>query len=110
MAINAMGEADTVIPPEGVLEFRIKDYLAMPASSVDEETGEEKEFTRLVLFSPEGKTFVTTSIVAPHRLLAILSLYPPERVQKGIKVVICKRESRRTGRTYHDIKVVPECE
>ena len=107
-AINCMGEADIVIGDNHMVEMRVCDYLAYPVSTVDEETGEQREYVDLVLFDEDGHFFKTSSVVAPHKFVAMLRLYGPERWRAGISIVIAERKARKSGRTYHELRVIPE--
>jgi len=107
-AINGLGEPDVAFAGASEIEFEMTDFLIHPVSKVDEETGELSEFTRLVLWDSKGQTFATTSMVVPHRLAAIFSLYPAERLRQGLRLLLVERKARKTGRTYHDLKVLPE--
>jgi hypothetical protein len=107
-AINAMGESDAFFDPDKPAEFTATDWLLMPGEATDEETGEVKQFTWLVLFDAEGKTAKTTSEVIPHRVYQMLSLYSVTEWHAGIKVRLLVRRSRKSGRTYHDLRIVPE--
>jgi hypothetical protein len=80
-------------------------FVIFPDTSVDPETGEEREFTRTVLFDASGQTYRTSSAYAPRRLRAALALWTASDWASGIPFVITERKSRKTGRTYHDMRV-----
>lgn len=81
-------------------------YLAFGERREDEETGELREFAVLVLFDRDGQFAKTTSAYALGRLKAALRLYSADDWSAGITWLIRERVSRRTKRTYHDIRTV----
>lgn len=89
----------------GVVKIRATDWLLMPDFGTDPETGEYKEYVRLVLFDKSGNTYRTTSAHGPKRLAAMLQLYSRDEWDMGIDITITERRSRKTSRTYHDIRV-----
>lgn len=104
--INAMSPSDLGFDEDGCCYFCAVQYVIYPDQSEDPETGEISRFTRTVLISADGRTFRTSSEGAPRKLKAALALWSPEDWAGGIPFVITERRSRKTGRTYHDLKVV----
>lgn len=106
MALAALGESDYVFDANGTCEIAAVHYLVTPGEAVDPETGELERFPRTVLIDQAGKTLVTTSKVIPHRLAAVIDLWGPGPWKPPLRIVIMERRSRRTGRTYHDLRMV----
>lgn len=74
---------------------------------MDEESGELKPGPVLVLYNADGQTLKSTSQFGPRRLKAALELYGREDWQRGITFQVWDRPSKRPGRHYHDIRIVP---
>lgn len=92
----------------GRLEMTLTDFACFWDQEIDEETGEIREFVRSVFYSPDGRTFRTTSTFAPHFFARLVDVYGLERVQAGIPIRVCERVSRREKRRYHDFRVATE--
>ncbi len=107
LAIAAMSPGDIEIGKDGYVEMIVTHYILYPDEGVNEETGEVTRFTRLVLFTAEGLTYRTTSESAPRRIEAMLKLFGPAEWAAGLPFLIRERKSRKTGRTYHDIRLSP---
>lgn len=105
MLLAALGEGDVDVATMNGSPFPTSHYLVTPGESVDPETGEVSNYPRLVLISPEGKTLVTTSIVVPHRLAAVLDLWGPGPWEPPLPLLVMERRNRRTGRTYHELRM-----
>lgn len=106
MAFSAMSPGDLDIGDNGHIEFVAVAYLIFPDARTDEETGEVNEFSRTCFFGHDGQTYRTSSELMPHRVKALTELYTPDEWVQGIKLRISERRSRKTGRTYHDIRVI----
>jgi hypothetical protein len=107
-AVNASGESDYTIDRDKPCEINATAFILMPGEAIDEETGELKQFTWLVLFDNDGKFVKTTSQVMPKRVAQLLSVYSKEEWASGIRCMLVERKSRKSGRIYHDLRVVPE--
>jgi hypothetical protein len=103
--LAALGEGDVQVADLHGDPFPTSHYLVTPGESVDPETGEVSNYPRLVLISPEGKTLVTTSTVVPHRMAAVLDLWGPGPWEPPLPLVVIERRARRTGRTYHELRM-----
>lgn len=89
----------------GRAEILVTRYVLFPDRGTDPETGELSEFTRCVLFDRDGNTFRTTAAHAAQRLAWMLSMFSKEEWDEGLPFVITERVSRKTRRTYHDIRL-----
>lgn len=105
LAVRAAGEADVEIPAGGEVLFPTRHYLITAESHVDEVTGEEHQYPRLVLIGADGRTLVTTSVVVPRRLHRIIELLGPGPWEPALRLVVSARLSRRTKRVYHDLQL-----
>jgi hypothetical protein len=105
MAFSAMSPGDLDIGNEGYVEFVATKFLIFPDTRLDEETGEVIEFSRTVFFGTDGQTYRTSGEMMPHRVKALCQLFSPERWKQGIKLRVSERRSRKTLRTYHDIRI-----
>lgn len=103
--LNAGNPGDLALQGEGQVRILATNFLLYPDMGTDPETGEERQFTRTVLFDAQGCTYRTTSEFVPRRMRAALALWSAEDWAKGIPFVITERRSRKTGRTYHDLRV-----
>lgn len=104
LAFACGNPGDLEFDSHGVARVRAVHWLIMPDEAEDPETGEIRQFGRLVLIQADGRFFRTTSAFAPRRLRAALELYSPAEWQLGIDFIITRRLSRR-GRTYHDFRI-----
>lgn len=95
---------DIEFDANGVACVRAVHWLIMPDEGEDPETGEVRQFARLVLIQADGRFFRTTSAFAPRRLRAALELYSPAEWAEGVTFIVSRRQSKR-GRTYHDFRV-----
>jgi hypothetical protein len=105
-ALAAMSPGTLEFTPEGTMRITATHWICFPDDGVDPETGEISEFTRTVFFDAAGNTYRTSSAHAPKRLSAILQLFGPDEWAAGLPLEIVERKSRKTGRTYHDIRVL----
>ena len=95
---------DIVFDTHGIARVKAVHWLIMPDEGEDPETGEIRQFGRLVLIQADGRFFRTTSAFAPRRLRAALELYSPSEWAEGITFTISRRQSAR-GRTYHHFAI-----
>ena len=108
MLLQAGNPGDLEIVTGQPLRITVTNYLVMPETRMDEETGELHSFARTVLFTRDGKHFRSSSAHFPHRIKACLELFGPEEWARGIMFEIRERPSKRhKGGSYHDIRVVP---
>jgi hypothetical protein len=105
MLLAARSPSDIEFSREGIAEILATHWAIFPDRGVNEETGEESEFVRTVLFDRHGRTFRTTSERAPERVYDLTSLFSPAEWAAGIPVVILQRRSTKTGRTFHDFRL-----
>lgn len=103
--LNAGNPGDIQFDEDGCARILATNFLLYPDSGIDPETGEERQFTRTVLFTADGATYRTTSDFAPRRMRAALALWTTAEWAKGIPFRVTERRSRKTGRTYHDLRV-----
>lgn len=104
LAFNALGESDYAINAGEQVRIKATNYLVYPGESVDDETGEVSQYAWLVIFDASGKFVKTTSEVITQRLALALKMFSKSEWEAGIPLVIIPRQSRRTGRTYHDVR------
>jgi hypothetical protein len=102
---NALNPPNMGFDENGVMTITATHFVLFPDEGEDPETGEVRQFTRAVLIDPVGNTASTTSAFAPRRLRAAMLLWGPEQWAQGIRFVLTERRSRKTGRTYHDLRV-----
>lgn len=107
LAIAASNPSDLEITDGRGLTAVFTHYLIFADQSVDEETGEVSEFPRTVLYTREGLTFRTSSEHMPHKIAQICDLFGEGGWGQGIRIRISERRSRKTGRTYHDLRIEP---
>lgn len=107
LAVNASGIADHYLPESGEAQFAIHRYLVTPGEDIDEETGELRLYPKTVLIAPDGSTFGSASLVILRRLASIVSNYGPGPWEPPIPVLLFERKAKRTGRRYHDLKILP---
>ena len=110
MLVNAMGDSSIVLDKQGCAEFRLRYYLSHPGETPDPETGELHRHNRLVLMTEDGESFVTTSDVIPQRIEALIAIFGGELPEHGVRVAVRETKARRSGRTYHDLRVLPDAE
>lgn len=103
--LAAGNPGNLVFSEDGRIEMVAVSYVIFPDQGLDPETGEVHEFTRCALIDADGNVFRTTAAHAPQRMAWVLSLFSPEDWAEGIPFIILERRSRKTGRTYHDIRV-----
>lgn len=58
---KAMNQADEAISDYKNMQITIKDVFVQSATQIDEETGELKDSTKVVIFDEEGKSYGTIS-------------------------------------------------
>lgn len=103
-AFNAGNPADLRLNGAIPLRLRVVAYLILPDQREDPETGEIREFERLVLFTKKGETFKTSSAFGWHRAKAAVELFSEDEWEQGIPFVIRARQSEQK-RWYHDIRI-----
>jgi hypothetical protein len=106
LAFNALATPDLELGDRDEMEVPVSHYIAHPASQIDEETGEVREYSRLVLITPMGTTFATASEVSAHRFAQAFGLYESPPWHPPLRVVIRRVRSKR-GRTYHQVYLRP---
>lgn len=104
--LNAVNSPDLELDEGGQADFWLRHCLAHPVEHVDPDTGELRQVSRLVLITPDGQTFATTSTVVPHRVQAILDLVRAGRLELPVRVRIRARRSKKSGRIYHELVVL----
>jgi hypothetical protein len=103
--LAALNPGDLELGPDGSVGFVAVHFLIFPDTGVDPDTGEVKEFTRTALFTADGRVYRTTSAYAPARVMMAMRLFTEQEWANGIPFLVRERKSRKTGRTYHDIRV-----
>jgi hypothetical protein len=103
--LAALGEGDVQVADLHGEPFPTRHYIVTPGERIDPDTGEVSNFPRLVLIGPDGKTLVTTSAVVPHRMVAVLERWGPGPWDPPLPLVVIERRARRTGRTYHELRM-----
>jgi hypothetical protein len=106
MAMDAIN-ADTVdLSKDGKVEFALSHYIVTTGEATDPETGETERFPRTALFSEDGGVYVTTSVVVPHRLAAIVDLWGPGPWIPGLPVRLAEKRNKSGKGVYHQLMVV----
>lgn len=108
LLVAAGSPGDLDLDQTGRLEMMLSDFACFWDSEIDEESGEIKEFPRSVFYAPDGRTFRTTSVHAPHFFARVVDVYGLDRVKGGIPIRVCLRISKREKRQYHDFKIDAE--
>lgn len=103
---NALNPGDVAFDENGECHITARYYVVYPDEGIDQETGEVSQFNRTVLIDASGQIWRTTSAHAPHRIAAALDLFTAEDWERGIRFQVRERRSKKTGRTYHDIRIV----
>jgi hypothetical protein len=103
--LAALGEGDVQVADLHGEPFPTRHYIVTPGERIDPDTGEVSNFPRLVLIGPDGRTLVTTSAVVPHRMVAVLERWGPGPWDPPLPLVVLERRARRTGRTYHELRM-----
>lgn len=104
--LNALCSPDVVLDKDGRAYLSVVHYVAHPAEHVDADSGELRQYSRLVLIQEDGTTFATTSAVVAHRLAQALALYGPGPISPPLNVVVMECRSK-AGRRYHDLRFEP---
>lgn len=104
MLMNALCEGDIKIGDGGFVEIAVSHYCCTPGARIDADTGEVVEFNRLVLFQPDGSTFVTTSVVAPHIMRRAISVYGAGPWNPPLRVMIRERKAKNFPGKYHELR------
>lgn len=103
--VNCACTPDVEVGHEWSETFRVVDWLIMVRESVDEKTGEIREYPWLALICDDGSIVGTSSQIVPHQLARVLREYTEEEWLKGIPMKIRRRMSRGGGRSYHELRV-----
>lgn len=104
-AMNAAVRPDLEIDPEHPFSFHFTDWLIMPESQVDEDTGEVSEYLSLIFFLPGGQRVKTTGRVVMERLAKWLACWPGGE-WRNLEVTIFVLNSRKNkAQTYHEATV-----
>lgn len=106
--VNATGPPDVTVEEIDGEVFDVQDYVVWTAHTPDDETGEIREHPRTTLIAPDGRTLQTTSEYVPHRLSLMIGMRGPGPWNPPIRVEVMRRQSRRKGRIYHDIRFLPQ--
>ena len=108
LLVSAGSPGELALDETARLNMLLSDFACFWDSEIDEESGEIKEFVRSVFYTPDGRTFRTTSNHAPHFFARCVDVYGLERVKQGLPITICERVSKREKRRYHDFKVATD--
>lgn len=106
--MQAGSPGDIIFGQDGKVRIKAVAYLLMPEEVVSVETGEPTVVARTILYGADGRHWRTTSATAPHALHRILQLWSADEWAAGIEIEISERRSPKTGRTYHDMRVIYE--
>lgn len=104
LAFAAGNPADYRLDDKGMCKIVAHKWLAYPDEAEDPETGEVRQFARIVLFDRDGRFFKTTSAWGLRRLKAAIELYDEMEWRLGVPFVISARLSK-LNRVYHDIRI-----
>lgn len=105
--LNAMNRPDTTLDVSGQALIDVVDWLAYPRVDQDPESGEVKEYSCLVLIGADGLRFATTSPVVAHRLAQAVRLHGCSHFDPPLPCIIRAVRARKSGRTYHELEVLP---
>lgn len=105
--INAQGVADYNGDDALDVPIALTRYIVMPADAVDEESGEIRLYPRIVLITSSGESYGFSSEVVLRRLASLIAVFGPGPWVPAINVVVSARKGKRSGRTYHDLKIAP---
>ncbi len=106
LAVNGASPANYEVTADKPLHIVATHWLILPDGQVDEETGEVREFPRVVLYDAEGKTFRTTGIAAPAKIKLLSDMYDSDAWARGIPLLVTVLPSKkRKGAHWHDIRV-----
>lgn len=105
LVFAAMSPGDIEFDERGHAFILATNYVVFADNGISAETGEQTVFARTVLYNKDGETYRTTSENVPHRLAAACDMFGPDVWKRGIPFVIRERKSRKTGRTYHDMRI-----
>lgn len=95
------------VPDLNGAPVEVSAYAIFPQEEVDDETGEIRSYFRLVFACPDGKSVSTTSETIIRRMTMFLSIVGDGPWIPPLRVRFCERKSRKTGRTYHEMTLVP---
>jgi hypothetical protein len=101
--LNAMGTATLEMDRDGTLLMEVADVLVHCGDHLDEETGEIKTLSWLVLIDPAGETWSTTSQTVAGKIGQAMALRSAGLLPWPCPVQIVTRIGRRSGRRYHDV-------
>lgn len=104
---NATGPADFVFDELDGQTFDVVHYVCWTDWSVDEQSGEVREHPRTTLIDKDGQTLQTTSEFVPHKLARLIAAGRRAPFDPPLRIEVVKRQSRRKGRVYHDLKILP---
>ncbi len=107
MAVNAKAAADLDLGDSGSIDLRICHYVVTRELMVNEQTGELEERPRTVLYTTDGDTFSTTSVVIPHRIKDLITSFSKEEWASGLHVQIYNHRKKRGVGSYHELRVLP---
>lgn len=80
-------------------EFILKDAVTVPATVVDEKTGEQRYIVRSILIDGEGNSYSCSSSGMQNSLRNILAIFGTLHFDEGLKVRVKQIETKR-GRTF----------
>lgn len=100
---NAMGQSSLELGRDGTLLLDLADVFCYWRNHVDEATGEEKEFSWLVLIGADGETFGTSSEVVASKVGQLLALRSAGQIEWPCAVQIVTRTAQSSKRRYHDV-------
>jgi hypothetical protein len=106
--LNALNTPDLELPDDGCLSLSVMHLIAHPVERLDEESGELRQYSRLVIIDPEGRTFATTSVVVAHRVAALVDLVRAGMLKLPVRAEIRARKNRARTRTYHELRILAQ--
>lgn len=100
---NVKGQSTLELGRDGTLLIEVADVLAYWRHHVDEATGEEKEFSWLVLIDSAGETWGTSSEVVAGKIGELLAMRSAGLIEWPCAVQIVTRTAQASKRRYHDV-------
>jgi hypothetical protein len=110
MAIRAMQPADQNVAELEGGRFSLLHVLIHWSEWEDAETGELCHGPRVVLIDPAGRTLQTKGVAMPGVIREVARLWPGRLGVTPLPITILERKSRKMGRTYHTLRVLPDGE
>lgn len=103
---NAMSASTLDMDRDGTVCVELADVLAWWREGENEETGEVREFSWLVLIDTSGQTFGTSSPVVAEKVGKLLALRSAGLIQWPCPIQVVTRTAVKTRQRYHDVVMI----